>query len=136
ISLANVPREVFSINPIQAAMTASQIEAGPIELTVHDLGIVDLAVARHAGAENTSRDAARQAIVEDIRENGAELAVSNPDIKPIAESLAHFIEAPGTTFTIKLTPLGKVPALQLMQMLQTDPLSALSLFRLEAATAL
>ncbi|MET0676216.1 MAG: hypothetical protein ABW175_10495 [Bradyrhizobium sp.] len=136
ISLANVPREVFSINPLQAAVRAAQIEAGALELTVHDLGVVDLGIARHAHLENISRDAARLAIVEDIRENAAELAADNPDIKSIADALAQFIEAPGTTLTIKLTPLGKVPALQLLKLLQTDPLVALSQFRLEAATAL
>lgn len=136
ISLANVPREVFSINPLQAAVTAAQIEAGPIELTVHDLGAVDLGIALHAHVENISREAARQAIVEDIRENAAELSVTNPDAKTVADALAQFIETPGTTLTLKLTPTGKVPALQLFRLLQTDPLTALSRFRLEAATAL
>ncbi|OCK59509.1 hypothetical protein [Bradyrhizobium sp. LMTR 3] len=136
ISLANVPREVFSINPIQAAAMATQIEAGGIELTVRDLGVVDRAIAHYARTQNISRDAARQAIVNDVRDSGAKTAASNPDTEAVVDSLARFIETPGTTLTIKLTPLGKVPAMQLFQMLQTDPLIALSQFRLEAATAL
>ncbi|MCA6113505.1 hypothetical protein J6524_00980 [Bradyrhizobium sp. WSM 1738] len=136
VTLANVPREVFSINPLQAAAMAMQIEAGGIELTVHDLGVVDLVVAHYARAANISRDAARLAIVQDIKDNGAETATSNPDAQAVADSLAHFFETPGTALTIKLTPLGKVPAMQLFQLLQTDPLMALSQFRLEAATAL
>ncbi|WP_213286173.1 hypothetical protein [Bradyrhizobium sp. sGM-13] len=136
ISLANVPREVFSINPLQAAAMATQIEAGGIELTVRDLGAVDRAVAHYARMQNISRDAARQAIVQDVRDTGAKTAASNPDADAMVDSLARFIETPGTTLTIKLTPLGKVPAMQLFHLLQTDPLIALSQFRLEAATAL
>ena len=136
ISLANVPREVFSINPLQAATMATQIEAGAIELTVRDLGVVDLAVAHYAKTQNVSRDAARQAIVNDVRDNGAKTATSNPDAAAAVDSLARFIETPGTTLTIKLTPLGKVPAMQLFQMLKSDPLIALAQFRIEASTGL
>ena len=52
------------------------------------------------------------------------------------EALARFIESPGQTLTLKLTPRAKVPAMQLFQLLQTDPLIALSQFRIEASTAL
>ncbi|MEH2572218.1 hypothetical protein V1278_004964 [Bradyrhizobium sp. AZCC 1577] len=136
ISLANVPREVFSINPLQAAAMATQIEAGGIELTVRDLGAVDRAVAHYARMQNISRDAARQAIVKDVRDSGATTATSNPDAEAVVDSLARFIETPGTTLTIKLTPLGKVPVMQLFELLQTDPLLALAQFRLETTTAL
>ncbi|NOJ48182.1 hypothetical protein [Bradyrhizobium archetypum] len=136
ISLANVPREVFSINPLQAAVMAAQIEAGAIELTVRDLGIVDLAVTHYARTQNVSRDAARLAIVDDVRESGAKAATGNPDAAAAVDSLARFIETPGTTLTIKLTPLGKVPAMELFQMLKSDPLIALAQFRIEASTGL
>jgi hypothetical protein len=136
ISLANVPREVFSINPIQAAAMATQIEAGTIELTVRDLGGVDLAVGHYARMQNISRDAARKAIVDDIRNSAATTGTSNPDAVAAAEALARFIETPRTTLTLKLTPLGKVPAMQLFQALKTDPLDALSKFRIESTTAL
>ena len=59
LSVANVPREVFSINPLQAAIMAAQIEAGPIEIALRDIGGVDLAVAQYARTQNVSRDAAR-----------------------------------------------------------------------------
>ena len=66
VALANVPRQVFSANAAQAIGAAAQIEAGTIELTVRDLGGVDLGVAQYARAQNVSRDAARKAIVESI----------------------------------------------------------------------
>ena len=136
ITLANVPRQVFSANAVQAFGAAAQIEAGAIELTVRDLGSVDLIVAYYARTANISRDAARLAIVQEIKDNGADSTASNPDAQAVVESLARFFETPGTALTIKLTPLGKVPAIQLFKLLQTDPLMALSQFRLEAATAL
>ena len=42
----------------------------------------------------------------------------------------------GQTLTIKLTPLGKVPVLQLMDALSTEPIIALAQFRIEASTGL
>ena len=67
LSVANVPREVFSLNPLQAAIMAAQIEAGPVELALRDVGGIDLAVAQYARTQNVSREAARRAIVDNIR---------------------------------------------------------------------
>ena len=114
---------------------AAQIEAGTIELTVRDTGGVDLAVAQYARAQNVSREAARQAIVESIRP-AASNAAANPDAVAAVQALARFIETPGQTLIIKLTPRGKVPAMQLFQLLKTDPLVALAQFRIEASTGL
>ena len=44
--------------------------------------------------------------------------------------------ARGQTLIIKLTPRAKVPAMQLVQLLKTDPLIALAQFRIEASTGL
>ena len=135
VSFANVPRGVFSIDPAQAINMATQIEAGALELTLHDLGAVDLAIVQYARSQNVSREAARHAVVDGIRANG-DTAAANPDAKTAAEALARFVETPGQTLIIKLTPLGKVPALQLMQLLKSDPLVALAQFRIEASTGL
>jgi hypothetical protein len=131
ISLGNVPRGVFSLNPMQAAATAAQIEAGTIAITVHDLGGIDLAVAQYARSHNASPDDARRAIVDSIRAAGA----GNPDAVPILEAVVHFIEKPQGTLTLKLTPRGKVPAMQLIQTLKTNPQDALAQFQVEASTA-
>ena len=74
IALANVPRQVFSANAAQAIGAAAQIEAGTIELTVRDLGSVDLGVIQYARAHNVSRDAARKAIVENIVASSQDVA--------------------------------------------------------------
>lgn len=136
VSLANVPRGVFSANALQALAMAAQIEAGTIELTLRDTGGIDLMVAQQARTRNVSRDAARRAIVDGIRSNSEQAAGSNPGAGAAMEAVARFVETPGQTLNIKLTPTGKLPALQLMQMLQTDPLVALAQFRIEASTGL
>jgi hypothetical protein len=48
VSLANVPKAVFSADPAKAIAAAAQLEAGAIELTVRDTGGVDLAFAQYA----------------------------------------------------------------------------------------
>ena len=136
VSLANVPRGVFSISTTQAAAIAAQIEAGTLELTLRDMGGGDIAVAQYARSQNVSREAARSSLVDSIRASGEKAAAANPDAAGAVEALARFVETPGQTLTIKLTPLGKVPALQLMQLLQTDPFVALAQFKIEASTGL
>jgi hypothetical protein len=135
LSLANVPRGVFSLDPAQSAAMAAEIEAGPIELTVRDIGGVDLVVARNARTQNVSREAARRAIVENI-DTRAKTATASPDALAVADALAHFIENPQGTLIIKLTPLGRVPALQLIQLMETDPLVALAQFQVEVSSGL
>ncbi len=135
VSLANVPRQLFSLNPIQAATMAGQVEAGAIELTLRDLGVIEIAVAEYARTKNVSRDAARQGLIEEIR-SSATTAASSPDARGAVEALVRFVETPGTTLTLKLTPLGKVSAMQLFRLLQSNPLDALPQFRIETSTAL
>jgi hypothetical protein len=136
ISFANVPREVFSPNVVQATAAAAQIESGTLELVLHDLGGVDLTVAQQARERNVSREAARRAIVDGLRAGNEGAATGNPDAAAALEALARFVETPGQALNIKLTPLGKVPALQLIQLLKTDPLAALAQFRVETSTGL
>jgi hypothetical protein len=135
VSLANVPREAFSPNLLQAMAMAGQIEAGPMELSVRDLGGVDLAVAQYARSQNVSREVARRAMIEKI-EASAKTETASPEAVTVAEALAHFIENPKGTLIIKLTPLSKVPALQLIQVLKTDPMIALAQFQVEVSTGL
>jgi hypothetical protein len=135
VALANVPRGVFSPDPVQAAIAATQIEAGAIELTLHDSGCVDLAVTQYARAQNISREAARSAITDQLKAFGQSVA-ANPDAAAAVEAVVRFVESPGQTLIIKLTPLGKVPGLQLVQLFKTDPLIALAQFHIEASTGL
>lgn len=138
IALANVPRQVFSANAAQAIGAAAQIEAGTLELTLRDIGAVDLAITQFARSQNTSRDAARRTILDAIKVDREAIggANTNAEADALFAALARFVESPGQTLVIKLTPLGKVPAMQLVQMLKTDPLLPLAQFRIEASTGL
>jgi hypothetical protein len=134
ISLGHVRRQVFSFNPQQAATMAAQVEAGTIEFTLHDTGGVDLAVKQYARMQNLSPDAARQAIVDSIKTNSADTIAANPDAAVIVDALAAFIEQPGSTLTLKLTPRGAVQVIPLIQQAKADPPGALGQFQVEAST--
>jgi len=135
VSLAHVPRGIFSSDLPQAMAAATQIEAGPLELTLRDTGGVDLAVAQYARAQTISREAARRALVDSIR-TSAQAKTDNADVLAAADAIARFIENPRGSLTLKLTPLGKVPALQLIQLSTTDPMIALAQFRIEVSSDL
>jgi hypothetical protein len=136
VSLANVPREVFTSDPQQATRMAAQIEAGALELTLQDLGAVDLLIGQYARAKGISREAARSAIIDTIKADGEKAAAANPDATAAMEALVRFIETPHQTLIIKLTPVGKVPVLPLLQLVKTDPFSAVAPFKIEASTGL
>jgi hypothetical protein len=133
-SLASVPREIFS-DPLHAASLAAQIEAGPIEITLRDLGGVDLAVGQYARSQNVPREAARQAIVDSLA-SSAKARTDNAEVLALADALGRFIATPRGSLVIKLTPLGKVPALQLAQVMKTEPMLALAQFKIEVSTGL
>ncbi len=136
VSLAHVPREVFTINPQAAMVQAAQIEAGGLELTLHDLGGVDLLIAQFARMQNISRDDARQAILATIKAGGDRFGSDNPDVTGAVDAISRFIATPRQTLTLKLTPRAKVPVMQLVQLLGTDPPSAAAQFKIEASTGL
>ena len=138
-ALANVPRTAFSLNPQQAAAMAAQIQAGTLDVTLRDAGGVGLWVAQYARTHNVSADDAKRAIVEAIKASSAPTtttnpAAANPDATAITEALARFVDDPRGTLTIRLTPRAKAPALQLIQLVKTQPLDALAQFRVEVST--
>jgi hypothetical protein len=133
LSFANVPREVFSLNPLQAAIMAAQINVGAMEIAIRDNGGVDLALRQYARKQSMSLEEARRAVVEDIRNKGAELAATSPDAQAIAGALTYFIENPRGTLTIKLTPRGRVAMMEVVQSLKDAPLEALARFRVDAS---
>ncbi|WP_349629056.1 hypothetical protein [Bradyrhizobium sp. RP6] len=71
-----------------------------------------------------------------IRTQGETVAASNLDVKAAVDALAGFVETSGQTLTIKLTPFGKLPMLQLIDVLNNEPIIALAQFRIEASTGL
>ncbi|MES2032106.1 MAG: hypothetical protein V4477_23250 [Pseudomonadota bacterium] len=49
----------------------------------------------------------------------------------IADAAASFIETPHGTLTVKITPRAKLPVMQLVQLLKSDPAVVLSLFQID-----
>ncbi|WP_439400688.1 hypothetical protein ACNJYA_21370 [Bradyrhizobium sp. DASA03068] len=137
VALAKVPRDLFTTtDPSEAMEQLAQVETGAIELSLRDRGVVDLVVAQFARMQNVSRDAARSAIVAMIRAQGEKIAASNLDAKVAVDALAGFVETSGQTLSIRLTPLGTLPVLQLVDVLDHEPIIALAQFRIEASTGL
>jgi hypothetical protein len=136
VSLANMTEAIFSSNPARAMTAAAQLEAGTIELSLRDTGGIDLAVAQYAQSQNVSRETARNAMADSIKAIGEKATAANPDAAAAVEALTRFVETTGQALIIKLTPLGKVPAVQVAQLLKTDPFVALAQFKIEASTGL
>ena len=134
VSFGNVPRQVFTLNPQQAAAGAAQIEAGAIEVTLRDVGGVDALVAAYARIQNVSTDAARQAIVDTIKSHSENVTTADPDTAAVVDALVHLFQNPKTALTVKLTPRGKIRAMPLVQALQTDPAATLALFQIDVST--
>ena len=80
--------------------------------------------------------ARRQRFLDELKADVEKVTAGNPDAVAAMQALTRFLESPGQTLIVKLTPRAKVPALQLFQLLKTDPLLALAQFRIEASTAL
>jgi len=132
-SFSNVARDMFSVNPLQAALMAAQVEAGPLEMALRDNGGVDLLVAQYARTQNVSREAARRALVMQIRATAMQIASASPDAMAIAGAITRFIETPRGTLTVKLVPRGKVAMTELIDALRTDPIAALARFQVDAS---
>ena len=132
LAVGNVPREIFTVDPFELMIAAALVEAGPVELVVHDTGGIDLALTRYARTQNITREAATKAVTDSIRQNAAVLVALNPDAMAIAGAIARFIETPGGTLTIKLTPKGSVPLAQLIEAGKDNPFDALTRFQVEA----
>jgi hypothetical protein len=130
-TLGNVPASAFTLDRATFMAATAAVEAGPIEIVVHDLGGLDLMVADVARKENLSPDAARRIMVETATQPAAALVPSSPDLSGLADAVAHFIEAPGGILSISITPKGRVPLLPLLATAQTNPATLLAQFRIQ-----
>jgi outer membrane receptor for monomeric catechols len=121
-----------------ASLTASGVGPEPTRGSAEIVEAADMeisfVVAQSARSQNVRRDAARMAVLEAIKTGGEKAAAANPDARAAGEAIASFVDTPQQTLVIKLTPVGKLPALQLLQLLKTDPLLALAQFKVEAST--
>jgi hypothetical protein len=130
-TLGNVPASAFTLDAATFMATTAAVEAGPIEIVIHDLGGLDLMVADVARKQNLSPDAARRIMVETATQPAAALVPSSPDLSALADALAHFIEVPGGKLSISITPKGRIPLLPLLAAAQANPATILAQFRIQ-----
>lgn len=134
LSLGNVPKEAYAVDPNMVMMAAQQIEAGPLEIVLRDNGGLELALAKMAKDMGTTPALAQQMLIAQANEMGTAFAALDPQLKAVVDAVKSFLGTPKSTFTLKVTPKAKVAVMELMMAAQTDPASALSKLRIEAAT--
>ncbi|MEW6123747.1 MAG: hypothetical protein AB1698_14130 [Pseudomonadota bacterium] len=128
ITLTQVRPEAFE-DPIAALAAAQQIAVGPAKLVLTNLGIAEMVLKERAAGEATTPEALRAELVAQIRAHARELTPLYPEAATLGETLAAFVEKPGT-LTLTLTPLGDVKA---MDLIAADPLSLVRNFKVTAA---
>jgi len=110
-SLGGVQRGVFSTDPVKVMQAAAWVDVGPIELSVRDLGGIDLLAAQVAKERGQPADAGRAILLENMAKN----AQPHPDMRLLLNALGQFIQSKGETLTIKLVPKGRVDMMRLIE---------------------
>ena len=131
VSVGEVPRNIFSTDPDQALLAATQVQAGLIEFVLRDAGALDLAIAQFAAKQGVPAALARLIMIETLKQSAAQMTQGNPELRPAVEALARFLETPRGTLTIRVIPKGRVLVQQLIDAAKNDPSDALSQFRVE-----
>ena len=112
---------------------AAALEIGPIEVSLHDSGGLDVAFAQAAKMQGVDAAAARRMSVEQINRNLGAMPRQGPELRRLAAALASFLSGSGGTLKINLTPRGHVNIMQSVELIKLDPIAALSQFNVEAA---
>ena len=109
------------------AMSAMRplIEAGPIELNVRDLGVVDQAATELGRTTGAGPEAGRVLLVATLAQSAMSLTQKRPELQPFFDALGQFVQRKGETVTVSLTPKGRVGLFDLIDGARRDPLSAL-----------
>jgi hypothetical protein len=132
-SAANISRDVFSADVVKAIASAAFVEAGSIEVTLRDLGLVNLAAAEVARTAGRGPEAGRTLLLEEWARNAQVQTQAYPEARPFLEAMRQFLQGQGETLTVKLTPKGRVRVLELIEAVRLDPVRALLAgFNLEA----
>jgi hypothetical protein len=132
LSIHNVRRNIFTIDPDKIMSAVELLEAGPVELSLRDTGGLHLAIAQFAKSQGQSPEEARDQLVEDINEVADLLIFVNPEAVPVAQAIARFIATPKSTLTIKISPIERVNLMQAFETAGADPPAVLSQFKIEA----
>lgn len=134
LALRNVPRSAFAANPVTALAVLDQLEAGPLQISLRDTGALRTALAQYAKNNKISVEEARKEIIGSINELAKASAQKNAEVERVAQALVQFIENPGSTLTIRITPKQPVKFKQLVESGNKDPSAVAALFDVEVNT--
>jgi len=132
LQLQNVSRGMFTTDPVALLGAAATLEAGPVELSVRDAGMIDMALKQAAAAQGMTLESARTMVATLITSQSAQLAQGNPDVQAVADRLVEFINSRGSTLTITVAPKAHVNLMQSVELAKIDPMSLLPQFKFEA----
>lgn len=133
-SASKVSREMLTTDILKVIGGAPLVEAGPVELTIRDLGLVELAAAQLGQSKGRDAAAGRALLVESLAQRAAATQTS-PELQPVLDALTRFVQGKGETLTVALTPKGSVGLLQLIEGARHDAVGALlANFTVEART--
>jgi hypothetical protein len=133
-SLKNVTRDALSLDPMKSMPAIFLVEAGPIELSVRDLGLVDLLAAEMAREKGAAPETGRALLLESMAMKRQGLASTSPDLEKLFQAMDRFVQGKGETLTIKVTPKSRVGVMELMTASQVSPDALWNSFNIEVAT--
>jgi hypothetical protein len=133
-SLKNVVRDALSLDPMKAMGALFVVEVGGMQLRVTDLGLVDLLATETARQKGAPPETGRALILESIAASKLALADGGPDVEKLFQGLERFVQGKGETLTVKITPKGRVGALDLMEAAKVSPGAAFAKFDIEVTS--
>lgn len=133
VAVGNVASDLFSLDPVRVMQAAAGVEAGPVEISLRDMGGLELAIRQYAAARGLARDAALAELTGELNQSAEVLTQASPDLAPLFAAAARFLETPGGTLTVKATPNARVPLMELLGLAPDQALAALSRFTIEAS---
>jgi hypothetical protein len=136
-SITKVTRDLFSTDVIKAMEGALGAEMGSIEVTLRDLGMVDILAAEVTRLSGQGPEAGRSLLLEQWTRGAQQQAQIHPGAQSFYDAVGRFLQGKGETLTVRLTPRGRVRVLALMEALRlTPPEGALfAAFTVEASSA-
>jgi hypothetical protein len=135
-SITKATRDLFSTDAIKVMEGALAAELGPIEVTIRDLGMVDILAAEAARMRGQGPEAGRSLLLEQLTLDAQRQTQLYPAAQSLYDAAGRFLQGKGETLTVRLTPRGRVRVLALIEALRLSPPenALLTAFTIEAAS--
>ncbi len=110
------------------------VEAGPIELSLRDLGFVDVLAAEMARERGAAPETGRALLLENMAMKRQALGSTSPEVEKLLQAVDRFVQGKGETLTIKVTPKSRVGLMEIMEASKVSPDALLAKFSIEVMT--